>query len=170
MQTKLRVIRFLFVVSLLWTSPMSAAKSIAKLHKRLAAPKPRYIGVASWYGADRQGRKMANGRKFDRHMLTAACWYFPLGTVVRVVNLRNGNAVSVTITDRGPNLRLHRILDLSQAAAQQLDYIGPGLTPVFVSPMPVASPEHAELDAHLAEPASEAPLSAKAGPVPDMPD
>jgi len=174
MQTKLRILRIsslLFVVSLLWTSPMSAAITKANVVKALHAPKPRYVGVASWYGADRQGRKMANGRKFDRRAMTAACWYFPLGTVVRVVNLNNGNAVTVTITDRGPNLRLHRVVDLSEAAAQRLGYIDQGLTHVFVAPRASVSPEHAEFNAQLIEPSSsEEPLLAATGPVPDMPN
>ena len=73
----------------------------------------------------------------------------PLGTVVRVVNLENGKSVTVTVTDRGPNFRLNRILDLSEAAARELDYIGKGLTPVLVTPMPSYEPEHAKVDAAL---------------------
>lgn len=169
MQTKLRILSLLFVVSLLWTSPTSAANAEAKIVKAPHAPKPHYVGVASWYGADRQGRKMANGRKFDRRALTAACWYFPLGTVIRVVNLDNGNAVTVTITDRGPNLRLHRFVDLSEAAARQLGYIDQGLTRVFVAPAASVSPEHADFDARLIEPSfSEEPLLTATGPDPDM--
>jgi len=172
MQTKLRILQIfslMFVVSLLWTSPMSAAIAKANIVKAHQAPKPHYVGVASWYGADRQGRKMANGRKFDRRKLTAACWYFPLGTVVRVVNLKNGNAVTVTITDRGPNLRLHRVVDLSEAAAQKLGYIDQGLTRVLVVPTASVRPEHAEIEAQLTEPSSShEPLLAAIGPAPDM--
>ncbi len=171
MQTKLRILSLLFVVSLLWTSPMSAAIAKANVVKAPHALKPRYVGVASWYGADRQGKKMANGRRFDRRALTAACWYFPLGTVVRVVNLNNGSAVTVTITDRGPNFRLHRVVDLSEAAAQRLGYIDRGLTRVLVTPTPFVSPEHAEFNAQLIEPSiSQEPLLAATGPSPDMPN
>jgi rare lipoprotein A len=162
MQTKLRIVSLLFVVSLLWTSPMSAASEKSRLPKVTQAPRARYVGLASWYGAKHQGRKMANGRKFDRNVLTAACWYFPLGTVVRVVNLRSGNAVTVTITDRGPNQQLHRVLDLSEAAAERLGYIGDGLTPVFISPLMFASPERAKLDSQLIEPVSDEQLTASA--------
>jgi|HubBroStandDraft_3_1064219.scaffolds.fasta_scaffold498112_1 rare lipoprotein A len=151
MQTKLRIIPFLIVVSLLWTSPMSAATTKTKLDKKPQA-RPRYVGVASWYGANRQGRKMANGQKFDRQALTAASWYFPLGTVIHVINLSNGNAVTVTVTDRGPNLRLNRVVDLSEVAAQQLDYVDHGLTRVFVIPTASVRLEHAEFNAELAEP------------------
>jgi rare lipoprotein A len=97
--------------------------------------KTQYVGVASWYGKERQGRKMANGQKFDCHKLTAASWYFPLGTTIRAVNVKNGESVVVIITDRGPNLRLHRILDLSEAAANRLGYVGQGLTSIFVYPV-----------------------------------
>ena len=171
MQTKLRILGWMFVVSLLWTSPMSAAieKANTSKTKGIQAPKPRYVGVASWYGADRQGHKMANGEKFDRRALTAACWFYPLGTTVRVVNLDNGNAVTVIITDRGPNHRLNRVVDLSEAAAQQLGYIDQGLTRVFVLPMNPASLEHAEFDAQLVEPADE-PLIASAESAADLPN
>jgi len=185
MQTKLRKVTWLFVVSLLWTSPMSAAtiktqaETPGKAHasQAHAAPKARYAGVASWYGANRQGRKMANGRKFDRLALTAACWYFPLGTVLRVVNLENGNAVTVTVTDRGPNLRLHRVVDLSEAAAEQLGYLGQGLARVSVIPgiSPArVKPEHAEFDVRLVDPLQEKSLLEAAVPlqeaVPDRPN
>ena len=135
MQTKLRVFGFVIVASLLWITPMSAVSQMAKVQVKAKKMKVQYIGLASWYGAQHQGRKMANGQRFDRHKYTAASWYFPLGTVIRVVNLKNGESVEVTITDRGPNLRLHRILDLSEAAADLLGYVDDGLTPVFLYPV-----------------------------------
>ena len=94
------------------------------------------MGIASWYGGWHQGLKMANGQRFDRRELTAASWDFPLGTVVRVVNVENGDSVIVRITDRGPSHTLHRIIDLSEAAAQQLDYVKQGITQVFLYPVP----------------------------------
>jgi rare lipoprotein A len=148
MQTKLRFGLPLFVASLLWTSPTSAATLKADKHKPVS-PKVRYLGTASWYGKQHQGRKMADGQKFDRMKLTAASWYFPLGTAVRVVNVSNGESVVVTITDRGPNLRLHRILDLSEAAAQQLGYVEKGLASVFLYPMVSLSTEAAKLESQL---------------------
>jgi rare lipoprotein A len=135
MQTKLRVLGLVVVASLLWITPMSAVSQRAKVQAKGKRMKVQYIGLASWYGAQHQGRKMANGQRFDRHKYTAASWYFKLGTVVRVVNLKNGESVEVTITDRGPNLRLHRILDLSEAAADLLGYVDDGLTPVFLYPV-----------------------------------
>lgn len=135
MQTNLRIFGIAIVASLLWTSPTSAATQRAKTQNRANNHKVQYVGTASWYGIQHQGRKMANGKLFDRHQLTAASWYFPLGTTLRVVNVNNGQSVVVTITDRGPNHRLNRIIDLSEAAAEHLDYVGKGLTTVFLYPL-----------------------------------
>jgi rare lipoprotein A len=135
MQTKLRGFVFVVVASLLWLTPMVAGTLGATVQSKANKLKTQYTGTASWYGAERQGQKMANGKPFDCHKLTAASWYFPLGTRIRVVNVKNGDSVVVTITDRGPNLRLHRILDLSEAAAERLGYVGQGLTPVFLYPV-----------------------------------
>jgi len=169
MQTKLRVIAFVVVASLLWITPISAVSQRAKVQGKDKKGKTQYTGMASWYGAERQGQKMANGKPFDCHKLTAASWYFPLGTTIRVVNVKNGESVVVTITDRGPNLRLHRILDLSEAAAGRLGYVGEGLTPVFVYPVPSFDTKAAGFDTGLIEtPASKKPgeLEAKAVAVP----
>jgi rare lipoprotein A len=149
MQTKLRTFGSVVVASLLWITPMFALSQGAKLQCKAKQGKTRYIGTASWYGAQHQGRKMANGKRFDRHKLTAASWYFPLGTKLRVENVKNGESVVVTVTDRGPNLRLHRILDLSQAAAERLGYVGEGLTPVFLYPIPPFETQAATSDSGL---------------------
>ena len=97
---------------------------------------------------------MANGKGFDRRKLTAASWYFPLGTNIRVVNVKNLESVIVTITDRGPNLRLNRIVDLSEAAADRLDYLGQGLAPVFLYPMANIETEAAKFNEDLNDPSS----------------
>jgi rare lipoprotein A (peptidoglycan hydrolase) len=150
--TKLRIFSLLVVANVMWTSPTSAAPMKVKAHTAANSMKLRYVGTASWYGKQHQGLKMANGKRFDRHKLTAASWYFPLGTMIRVVNIRNGESVVVTITDRGPNLRLNRIIDLSEAAAERLDYVGKGLTPVVLYPVASLSTQPATLDSHLVEP------------------
>src|SRR5438132_14272246 len=146
MQTKLRMAMTVFAASLLSASLISAASQVKA---PVASSKSHVVGIASWYGQQHQGLKMANGKKFDRRKLTAASWYVPLGTVLHVVNLENGRSVTVTVTDRGPNLRLHRVLDLSEAAAQKLGYIEKGLTPVFVSPILKYEPQHAALHPRL---------------------
>ncbi len=95
-------------------------------------------GLASWYGRGHDGKVMANGEPFDSSRLTAASRTLPLGSWVRVFNLRNGKAVDVQITDRGPSERLSdRILDVSEAAARQLGFHREGLA--LVAFLPVAS-------------------------------
>ena len=152
MQTKLRIFCLLVVANVLWTPLTSAAPMRSKSLIAVKTLKLRYVGTASWYGKQHQGLKMANGKRFDRHKLTAASWYFPLGTTLRVVNVKNGESVVVTITDRGPNLRLNRILDLSEAAAERLDYVGQGLTSVFLYPVVSINTQAAAVDSQLVEP------------------
>lgn len=95
------------------------------------AQAPVYVqqGVASWYGPGFHGRRTASGERFNQHDLTAAHKKLPLGTRVVVTNLRNGKSVEVEINDRGPYVR-GRILDLSRAAAEQIDMKKSGVTPV----------------------------------------
>src|ERR1700676_739390 len=156
MRTKLRMAVIVFAASLLGSSLTSAATHPAQLQsKSVMRTRPAIqssIGMASWYGERHQGRKMANGKKFDFHQLTAASWTLPLGTDIRVINLENGKSVVVTINDRGPNQRLHRIVDLSKAAAEQLSYVDRGLTAVFISPATHFEMEEAEYDSRLVEP------------------
>ena len=126
----------------------------AKVPNTAKTLKLHLVGTASWYGKQHQGLKMANGKRFDRQKLTAASWYFPLGTRIRVVNLKNDESVIVTITDRGPNLRLNRIIDLSEAAAERLDYVGKGLTSVVLYPVVSIDTQPAKVNSDLVEPDS----------------
>jgi rare lipoprotein A (peptidoglycan hydrolase) len=102
-------------------------------------------GTASWYGEDHRGRLMANGKKFNPDKLTAASWFYPLGTKVRVtLNSSNHNtrSVLVTITDRGPAKELvrdGRIIDLTHAAFKRLGHPKVGLVPVTVEPLTVCA-------------------------------
>ncbi len=82
-------------------------------------------GVASWYGHPYHGRKAANGETYDMDRLTAAHRTLPFGAVVEVENRDNGRKVEVRITDRGPFID-GRVIDLSRAAAQAIEMIGPG--------------------------------------------
>jgi rare lipoprotein A len=150
----LRFLGIAVVASLLWSYPMFAASQGAKVQGKAKKLKVQFIGIASWYGITRQGRTMANGKGFDRRKLTAASWYFPLGTKIRVVNVNNLESVVVTITDRGPNLRLNRIVDLSEAAAERLDYLGQGLAPVFLYPLPNFETEAAKYEEGLIDASS----------------
>jgi rare lipoprotein A len=79
------------------------------------------VGWASWYGKQHHGRKTASGERFSRSQLTAAHRSLPLGTKVKVTNLRTGQDVIVKINDRGPyGGSKRRIIDLSEAAAARI--------------------------------------------------
>lgn len=102
----------------------------------LRPPEPRppvcespEIGVASWYGPAFHGRTTATGESFDQDALTAAHPSLPLPSLARVTNLKNGKDVIVRVNDRGPYAE-DRIIDLSRAAADELDFIEDGFTRV----------------------------------------
>ena len=86
-------------------------------------------GLASWYGHPYHGRAASNGEIYDMEKLTAAHRTLPFGTMVHVTNLTNNKSVDVRIIDRGPFID-GRIIDLSHAAAQAIDLIGPGVAQV----------------------------------------
>ena len=86
-------------------------------------------GKASWYGKPFDGRRASNGEIYDMYKLTAAHRTLPFETMVRVTNLSNGKSTTVRITDRGPFVD-NRIIDLSLAAAREIDSVGPGVVPV----------------------------------------
>jgi rare lipoprotein A len=88
-------------------------------------------GVASYYHNKFHGRKTANGERYDKRELTAAHRFYPFGTWLRVTSLDNGNSVIVRINDRGPFIR-SRIIDLSRAAAEQIDMLHDGLMRVRI--------------------------------------
>lgn len=83
-------------------------------------------GVASWYGVPYNGRPAADGEIYDMETLVAAHRLMPFNTWVKVTNLANGKSVDVRIIDRGPFVR-GRLIDLSKAAARQIDLLGPGV-------------------------------------------
>lgn len=93
-------------------------------------PKILY-GTASYYHDKFNGRKTANGEIFSQKKLTAACNVLPLGTWIKVTNLRNGKSVIVKTNDR-LHPRMKRVVDLSRIAAQKIGYIGHGLAKVRV--------------------------------------
>ena len=99
-------------------------------------------GIASWYGHPYHGRRAADGETYDMETLVAAHRTLPFNTWVRVYNLSNNKTVDVRIIDRGPFVD-GRIIDLSHAAAQAIDMIGPGIAQVrveIISTPPVAAP------------------------------
>ena len=114
--------------------PSSAPPAHPKRAKPPQEPAPvgyTEEGNASWYGNPFHGRRSSNGEVYDMYKLTAAHRTLPFETMVRVTNLNNGKTTTVRITDRGPFVD-NRIIDLSQAAAREIESIGPGVVPVRV--------------------------------------
>jgi len=89
------------------------------------------VGTASFYGYEFAGRKTASGEMFNPEALTAAHKYYPFGTTVRVINLKNQQSVIVRINDRGPFLK-GRIIDLSRNAAEEIGMIADGTARVKI--------------------------------------
>lgn len=89
------------------------------------------IGEATWYGERHHGRTTASGEPFDMYAMTAAHKTLPFGTVVCVIRDDTRQSVVVTINDRGP-YGAGRVIDLSMAAAEEIDLIRPGHVPVVV--------------------------------------
>jgi rare lipoprotein A len=105
------------------------------------AAKPYQVGKASWYGGLFQGKATASGEDYNMFEFTAAHRELPLGTFVKVTNLRNLRSVLVRINDRGP-VTPGRIIDLSYSAARTLDMHQKGLQKVRID---VVEPRTAEV-------------------------
>lgn len=119
-----------------WLVMLAAALGCSVPPAKVRVPEPSQIrlsqtGIASWYGPGFHGKPTASGVIYDQHELTAAHQTLPLGTRVMVTNLENGSSTEVTINDRGPFAK-GRIIDLSYAAAQAIDMVGPGTALVRV--------------------------------------
>ena len=97
-------------------------------------------GIASWYGEECDGNTTASGEPFDMYDFTAAHPTLPLGTYVRVTNLRNGRAVIVRVNDRGPVID-GRIIDVSYNAARALDFKSRGVQRVRLDLVPTQGTE-----------------------------
>jgi rare lipoprotein A len=111
------------------SGPSRSAQIKPEIHKQAAKTKPYQVGTASWYGEYFDGKPTASGENYDMYDMTAAHPTLPLGSYVRVTNLRNGRAVVVKVNDRGPIIE-GRIIDLSYGAAQALQFQQRGLQKV----------------------------------------
>ena len=105
------------------TPPIKGQKTSHRKSTRTAEARPYQVGMASWYGKQFHGRATASGEDFDMFELTAAHRQLPLGTYVRVTNLRNGKSIVVRVNDRGPYVG-DRVIDLSYSAARMLSFRG----------------------------------------------
>ena len=98
--------------------------------------------MASWYGPPYHNRRGSNGEIYNMHAMTAAHRTLPLGSIVRVTNVKTGYSAEVRITDRGPFVE-GRIVDLSLAAAKATDVYLPGTArvrlEVLTSPSPLGT-------------------------------
>src|SRR5271166_1982280 len=125
---------FAFALSVALALSMSCAR---KTSAHVPPPvKPARIGetetgIASWYGVPYNGRRSANGETYDMEKLTAAHRTLPFDTWVEVTNLTNNKRVEVRITDRGPFVN-GRIIDLSLAAAREVDLVTAGIVRVRI--------------------------------------
>ncbi len=100
----------------------------------------RERGVASWYGRKFHGRPTSSGVPYDMYAMTAAHKTLPLPTRVKVTNLRNRRSVVVMVNDRGPFID-NRVIDMSYAAAVELDMITDGTAMVEVEALPLSRPQ-----------------------------
>ena len=89
------------------------------------------IGIASYYGKKFHKKRTANGEIFNMYKVSAAHKTLPLGTKVRVINLKNGRSLTMKINDRGPYVK-GRVIDLSYKAAQKLGFVNKGTTKVRI--------------------------------------
>lgn len=115
----------LFAASNGWAQPADpGAKPAAKAQRIL-------YGQASFYASKFHGRKTASGEIFDQKKFTCACNVLPLGTWIKVTNLKNGKTVVVKTNDR-LHPKMKRIVDLTRAAAVKLGFVSRGLTRVKI--------------------------------------
>ena len=126
---------------------LASACSVPPARVRVALPpaadsRVSQTGIASWYGPGFHGKATASGDIYNQNDMTAAHQTLPLGSKVMVTNMENGRAAEVLVNDRGPFAK-GRIIDLSFAAAQSIEMVGPGTALVRVdvldSPVPLRS-------------------------------
>jgi rare lipoprotein A len=115
---------FVFTNTLMGQDSAAAKKTAAKYKKTL-------YGQASFYSNKFNGRKTASGEIFSQQKMTAACNALPIGTWIKVTNLRNGKSAVVKVNDR-LHQSMRRVVDLTRAAAVKLNFVSAGLTRVRV--------------------------------------
>jgi len=130
-------------------SPTQRRPAAATKSKASNRSKPYQVGTASWYGSYFEGKETASGEPYNMYDMTAAHPTLPLGTFVKVTNLRNGKAVVVRVNDRGPVVD-GRIIDVSYQAAQVLGMKSRGIQRVRLDV--VKDPETVALLNPLARP------------------
>jgi len=117
-----------WVLLMFLIAPAMEAPMVANLNQPVR-PIKTWVGNASWYGPGFNGRKTANGEIFSTEALTAAHPHLPFGSLVRVVNTRNGNSEVVRINDRGP-YQEGREIDVSYRVARSIGLLHSGVSQV----------------------------------------
>ena len=102
-----------------------------KTEKKTKQPTKTLFGQASFYSNKFEGRRTANGEIFSHKKLTAACNSLPLGTWIKITNLKNNKSVIVRTNDR-LHKKTRRLVDLTLTAAKKLGFVAAGLTRVKV--------------------------------------
>lgn len=126
-----RLVKNILICILLMAGCMSLQAQTDTSAAKPALARKVFYGLASYYANSFHGKKTASGEIFHQGKMTAACNVLPLGTWIRVTNLRNGKSVIVKTSDR-LHPRMKRVVDLSRTAAEKLGYISQGLTRVKV--------------------------------------
>ena len=119
----IRWVPLMFLIAPAMEAPLVALKS------EPVKPIKVWTGNASWYGPEFNGRKTANGERFNAESLTAAHPNLPFGSWIRIVNTRNGKFEVVRINDRGP-YQEGREIDVSYRVARKIGLIDSGVSQV----------------------------------------
>ena len=130
----IRWVPLMFLIAPVMEAPLVAHKSDP------VKPMKVWVGNASWYGPEFDGRKTANGERFSSESLTAAHPSLPFGSWVRIVNTRNGKFEVVRINDRGP-YQEGREIDVSYRVARKIGLIHSGVSQVRLELMQLP-PKH----------------------------
>jgi rare lipoprotein A len=117
--------------TILVVAGLTAAISVSADKKQVASSPASEKGVAAFYSQKMEGHKTACGGKYVASEMTTAHRTLPCGTKVRITNTENGKSVEATVNDRGPTSR-KRLVDVSRAVAEQLDFVKRGTTTVEV--------------------------------------
>ncbi|HMK04130.1 MAG TPA: septal ring lytic transglycosylase RlpA family protein [Ferruginibacter sp.] len=124
---------FAVIIAIIFIPPPPVTAQNRSTPAKVKPKKPIrvFYGLASFYANKFQGRRTANGEIFNQQKMTCACNVLPLGTWVKVTNLRNGRSAIVKINDR-IHPRMNRVVDLSKMAAEKLNFVSRGITKVKV--------------------------------------
>jgi rare lipoprotein A len=132
----------------------------AEKHPPIDRSGRKEIGRASYYARKFDGRKMADGHRFDPRADVAASKTLPIGTTAKVTNLKTGKSAIVTVEDHGPFVH-GRVLDVTPKVADKLEIKKTGVAPVLVKPIAVPEPNgQVKLGAGAAEAAPKEILQA----------